>query len=60
MITLDLTGKRALVTGASQGLGAATARALHAAGAHTILFLTSPLASSITGQPLSVNGGQIG
>lgn len=31
--TLDLTGKKALVTGGSRGIGAATARALHAAGA---------------------------
>lgn len=29
----DLTGRRALVTGASGGIGSATARALHAAGA---------------------------
>ena len=29
----DLTGKNALVTGASGGIGAAVARALHAAGA---------------------------
>ncbi len=29
----DLTGKTALVTGASGGIGAAVAKALHAAGA---------------------------
>lgn len=34
MISIDLTGKTALVTGASQGLGAQTARRLHAAGAN--------------------------
>ncbi len=33
----DLTGRRALVTGASGGIGAAIARALHAAGAHVAL-----------------------
>ena len=31
-VAIDLSGKDALITGASQGLGAATARALHAAG----------------------------
>ncbi|WP_017930339.1 3-oxoacyl-[acyl-carrier-protein] reductase [Robiginitomaculum antarcticum] len=33
----DLTGKRALVTGATGGLGGAIARQLHAAGAHVAL-----------------------
>ena len=33
----DLTGKRALVTGASGGIGGAVARALHAAGAEVVL-----------------------
>jgi len=32
-----LSGKLALVTGASRGIGAATAEALAAAGAHVIL-----------------------
>lgn len=33
----DLTGKRALITGASGGIGGAAARTLHAAGAHVAL-----------------------
>jgi len=37
MIAIDLTGKTALVTGASQGLGEATARLLHQAGAHVVI-----------------------
>ncbi|WP_328610334.1 SDR family oxidoreductase [Amycolatopsis sp. NBC_00345] len=34
---IDLAGKTVIVTGASSGIGAATARALHAAGAHPVL-----------------------
>ncbi|HEV3380408.1 MAG TPA: SDR family oxidoreductase [Trebonia sp.] len=34
---IDLTGKTVIVTGASSGIGAATARALHAAGACPVL-----------------------
>jgi NADP-dependent 3-hydroxy acid dehydrogenase YdfG len=37
MDVLDLTGKTVIVTGASSGIGAATARLLHAAGAHPVL-----------------------
>jgi len=37
MIPIDLSGKTALVTGASQGLGEAVARRLHAAGAQVTL-----------------------
>ena len=33
----DLTGKTALVTGATGGIGAEIAKALHAAGAHVVL-----------------------
>ncbi|MGR6913938.1 SDR family NAD(P)-dependent oxidoreductase [[Actinomadura] parvosata] len=34
---MDLTGERAVVTGAASGIGAETARALAAAGAHVTL-----------------------
>ncbi len=34
---MDLTGKTVIVTGASAGIGAATARQLHAAGAYPVL-----------------------
>ena len=37
MNRIDLTGKTAIVTGASQGLGQATAEALHAAGASVVV-----------------------
>lgn len=37
MFTIDLTGKTALVTGAGQGLGQATATLLHQAGANVVI-----------------------
>jgi len=37
MITIDLSGKTAVVTGASQGLGETTARLLHEAGANVVV-----------------------
>ncbi len=36
-VAIDLAGKTALVTGASQGIGAAIARTLHAAGAAVVI-----------------------
>lgn len=36
-VEIDLAGKLALVTGSSQGIGAAIARALHAAGARVVI-----------------------
>lgn len=37
MTTISLTGRTAVVTGSSQGLGAATAGVLHAAGANVVI-----------------------
>ena len=37
MRSIDLTGKTAVVTGSSQGIGQATAEALHAAGANVVI-----------------------
>ena len=37
MLTVDLAGKTAVVTGAGQGLGRAAAAALHAAGANVAI-----------------------
>lgn len=37
MISIDLTGRTAIVTGSSQGLGLATARMLHSAGAAVVI-----------------------
>lgn len=37
MKTIDLTGKTAIVTGAGQGIGLATAQSLHSAGANVVI-----------------------
>ena len=43
MVTIDLSGKTAIVTGAGQGLGQCTATVLHAAGANVVInFFDDP------------------
>jgi len=49
----DLTGKTALVTGATGGIGGAIARALHAQGAHVVM-------SGTRAQALSALAGELG
>jgi NAD(P)-dependent dehydrogenase (short-subunit alcohol dehydrogenase family) len=44
----DLTGKRAIVTGASAGIGVETARALATRGAEVVLAVRDPAASTVT------------
>jgi len=52
-----LTGKLALVTGASRGIGAATAEALAAAGAHVILVARTASALEEVEQRIHDRGG---
>jgi len=51
---IDLSGKTVIVTGASSGIGAATARALHAAGALPVLAGTP--ADRLTGLSEELGG----
>lgn len=56
--TFDLTGKIALVTGASRGIGAAAASALAAHGAHVILSSRKEGACEEVAEAIRANGGQ--
>lgn len=53
---LDLTNKRALVTGAGQGIGAACAEALTATGAHVICTDLDPARAEVTAKLLNDKG----
>jgi NAD(P)-dependent dehydrogenase (short-subunit alcohol dehydrogenase family) len=53
----DLSGKLALVTGASRGIGAATAEALAAAGAHVILVARTASALEEIEEKIHAAGG---
>jgi NAD(P)-dependent dehydrogenase (short-subunit alcohol dehydrogenase family) len=55
--TKPLSGKTALVTGASRGIGAATARALSAAGAHVILVARKVKALEAVEDEIHAAGG---
>ena len=60
----DLTGRKALVTGATGGLGGAIARALHAQGAHVALSGTrravlEDLAATLGGERVAVVEGNL-
>ena len=57
-ITMKLTGKLAVVTGASSGIGAATAAALAAAGAEVILVARTPGPLTKTAELIRSRGGQ--
>jgi NAD(P)-dependent dehydrogenase (short-subunit alcohol dehydrogenase family) len=56
-MTKPLSGKTALVTGASRGIGAATARALAAAGAHVILVARKVKALEAVEDDIHAAGG---
>ncbi|MFZ4644953.1 MAG: 3-oxoacyl-ACP reductase family protein [Gemmataceae bacterium] len=59
MKAIDLSGKVALVTGASQGLGSATTRALHAAGA-TVVINFFPDPDKVNGSRAQVLAAELG
>ena len=54
---VDLSGKTALVTGASSGIGVETARALMAAGAHVTLAVRDTKAGERTAAELQASTG---
>lgn len=55
---MDLNGKLALVTGASRGIGAATAEALAAAGAHVVLTARTEAALIEVEDRIHASGGK--
>ncbi|MCA1223838.1 SDR family NAD(P)-dependent oxidoreductase [Streptomyces sp. 8L] len=54
---VDLTGRRALVTGATSGLGTETARALAAAGASVVLAVRNTAAGAATAARITASTG---
>ena len=55
----DLSGKTALVTGASGGIGGAIARALHAAGARVLLAEDNPINAMLARTLLRREGAEV-
>ncbi|MFE1837417.1 SDR family NAD(P)-dependent oxidoreductase [Streptomyces sviceus] len=56
----DLTGRRAVVTGAASGIGVATARALAGAGAQVVLAVRDTAAGRRTAEDIKVTTGSEG
>lgn len=54
---IDLSGVRAIVTGASSGIGAETARALAASGAEVTLAVRNPAAGRAVADAIAASGG---
>jgi NAD(P)-dependent dehydrogenase (short-subunit alcohol dehydrogenase family) len=50
LVDVDLSGKRAVVTGAASGIGVETARALASAGAAVVLAVRRPEAAKTGGR----------